>query len=238
MTDDEVVDAFVAYLRDNGHPGLKVDRRPDKEVRSEPAIDAIAGPFAIEHTSIDTARDQRRDDSWFMQAVGSLEKELLKAPYRLMVTIAYDAVGKGQDFAAIRAALKRWVTIGAPALPDGAHAIDGAPGIPFRLRVVKAGDRRPGVFFARGFPEDDSLAERVRTAFDRKSAKLAKHHGSSTTILLVENGDIALMNRGILVEAIREAYPSGPPGAVDQVWYADTAIQHELEFWDLTAFVR
>jgi hypothetical protein len=105
--------------------------------------------------------------------------------------------------------------------------------------VVKASGRAPGVFFSRGFPEDDTLADRVRAIFDRKATKLAKHHSSSTTtILLVENDDIALMNKGKLAQAIREAYPAGLPAGVDQVWYADTAIPRELEFCDLTHYVR
>ena len=73
MKDREVVDAFVSHLRNHGHPGIRVERRPDEENRESPDIDAIAGPFAIEHTSIDSVRNQRRDADWFMRAAGGLQ---------------------------------------------------------------------------------------------------------------------------------------------------------------------
>ena len=61
MKDSEVVDAFVSHLRELGYPSLTVEWRPDEENRDSSDIDAIAGSFAIEHTSIDTLPDQRRD---------------------------------------------------------------------------------------------------------------------------------------------------------------------------------
>lgn len=67
MKDHEVVEAFIAYLRDNGHPNLRVDRRPEEENRRSKDIEAIAGQFAIEHTSIDTLPNQRGKADWFMQ---------------------------------------------------------------------------------------------------------------------------------------------------------------------------
>ena len=54
-----VIDKFVAHLRKNGHPDLHVDRGSDGENRDSPDIDATAGPFVIEFTSIDVPPDQR-----------------------------------------------------------------------------------------------------------------------------------------------------------------------------------
>jgi hypothetical protein len=182
-------------------------RSSPREERSEEAIDAIAGPFAIEHTSVDTLKNQRRDSAWFMQAAGNLEAELRREGHapacRLAITLEYDAIGKGQNFSAIRAALKSWIVNDAPGLPDGG-SIENIAGVPFPVRVMKA-------------------------------AKLAKHQCTgATTILLVENDDLALMNDWTMLEAIREAFPNGPPSGVDRVWYADTAIPKNLEFKDFT----
>ena len=47
MNDRYVINAFVTYLRENGHPGLQVNRWPDNENRDSADIDAIAGAFAI-----------------------------------------------------------------------------------------------------------------------------------------------------------------------------------------------
>ena len=237
MKDSDVVDAFVAYLRDHGHPGLAVERRPDEENRDSSDIDAIAGPFAIEHTSVDTLPNQRRDADWFMRAAGGLERELPGRPqFRLDVTLEYDAVAKGQNWSAIRATLKIWVTNDAAALSDGTHVIESTSDIPFRLHVVKSSERRPGLFFARWKPEGDTLSHRVGEAFERKAAKLAKYRtAGKTTVLLVENDDIALMNEWKMLEAIQQAYPSGPPAGVDQVWYADTSIPSDFAFRDFTS---
>ena len=240
MNDRDVINAFVAHLRDHGHPGLQFKRRPDEENRGSPDIDAIAGAFAIEHTSIDTLPNQRRNSDWFMRAAGCLEQELdTTPPFRLNITLEYDAVGTGQNWVAIRAALKNWVTNEALRLSDGRTFVENPPGIPFRLHVEKSSDRRPGVFFARFQPDDDTLPSRVKAAFDRKAGKLSKYQMPGvTTILLIENDDIALMNIWKMIEAIRTAFPAGPPLGVDQVWYADTSIGNALEFQDLTLELR
>jgi len=128
MNDRIVIDAFVVYLRDHGHPTLQVDRRPDDENRASSDIDAIAGTFAIEHTSIDTLRNQRRDSDWYMRTVGGIEQDLHgRLAFRLNITLEYTALTKGQDWAAIRERLKWWITNEAPRLVDGRHVLDGTP---------------------------------------------------------------------------------------------------------------
>lgn len=237
MNDRDIVDAFVAYLRDHGHPGLQVDRRPDEENRRSSDVDAMAGPFVIEHTSIDTLPNQRRDSAWFMQAVGGLEQELGgRLSYRVSIGLESNAVAKEQDRTAIRMALKAWIRNSVPGMADGRHIVDGVPWVPFRLHVTNASDRRPRIVFSRFEPEDDTLSDRIRAQFDRKAEKLSRYHGSGlTTLLLVENDDIALMNESKLLDAIRRAYTTAPPPGVDQIWYADTSIPTEIEFMDFTS---
>ena len=118
---------------------------------------------------------------------------------------------------------------------DGRHVLDNIAGVPFRLHVKKASNRPPGIFLGRFEPEDETLPDRVREQFDRKANKLSKYHVSGkTTVLLIENDDIALMNEGRLRDAIQKAYPNDLPQGVDQVWYADTSIQNEIEFSNFT----
>ena len=72
MKDDKIVDSFVAFLAATRRmSGLKVDLRPEKEKDGD--IDAVAGPCAIEHTSIDTVPDQRREGAWLGNMLGDLE---------------------------------------------------------------------------------------------------------------------------------------------------------------------
>jgi len=236
MNDRDLIDAFVTHLREHGHPDLQVDSWPEDDNRNSPDIDAVAGAFAIECTSIDTLSRQRRDSDWFLQVVGGLEQELPRqVPFRLNITLEYGAVKKGQDWTTIRQGLKNWLVNEAQHLPEGRHVLEAVPNVPFRLHVKKAYGRRPGVIFGRFKPDDDTLANRIRELFDEKANKLAKYHASGkTTVLLLDSWDYVLMNEWIMFEGIQDAYPDGPPPEVDQIWYADTSIPNEIEFSDFT----
>ena len=234
MTDCEVINAFVTFIKETRRPDLQVDRWPDKQNRDSSDIDAIAGDLAIEHTSVDTLPDQRRNSDWFMRATGGLEQELpIKPQFRLRITLEYDAVKKRQNWTAIRSALKNWITDKASHLKDGRHVLYDIPGIPFRLHVTKASDRRPAVVFGRFAPSDDTLPNRIREQFTRKADKLAKYP-TMVKILLVETDDIALMNEVEMLNAICQAFPDGLPSGIDQVWYVDTSIPSDIEFSDFT----
>jgi hypothetical protein len=239
MKDHEVVEKFVAHLAVNGYPGLRIDKWPERENRNSPDIEAIAGQFAIEHTSIDTLPNQRGKSDWFMRAVGGLEKELPKPPYRLNITLEYDAITIGQDWAAIRGSLKTWLIKDSPQLPDGRHTLENLPGIPFRLRVTKQSGRPPRIIFGRIAPEDESLPRRIRQQLDSKIEKLAPYQARGLiTVLLIESHDIALMNWDIMLEALRKAYPEGLPPRVDEIWHVDTSIPSEIEFRDFSDLVK
>jgi hypothetical protein len=240
VKDCEVIEAFVAFLRARGHPGLRIDSWPEKTNHNSPEIDAIAGAFAIEHTSVDTLPNQRGDADWFTKVVRGLETELAISPTcRLSITLEYHAVRSGQDWLAIRQALKVWIVYAVPHLADGRHVVEGIPDVPFRLHVTKASDRSPRLSFARYELVDDTLSARIWPQFDRKAHKLAKYQGAGkTTVLLVENADIALMNAQKMLDAIRRAYPDGLPIGVDRLWYADTAIPDDIDFNDFTTILR
>jgi hypothetical protein len=239
MDDRDVIKAFVEYLRANRYPGLKIDCWPEDKNPNTPDIDAIAGPFAIEHTSVDSLPNQRRDSDWFMQVVGGLKNEVNATPFRLRIIIEYGAVTKGQKWTAISAALKTWILSDAHDLPDGRHLVVNAPGIPFRMNVTKESDRPPGIFLGRFEPQDATLPARVRILLDRKANKLAKYHKpGTTTMLLIENDDIALMNEFRMREAIQQAYPEVLPEGVDEIWYTDTSIPPEIEFHNFTEEIK
>src|SRR3954464_12750152 len=80
MKDSEVIESFVAFLAVQRGMSIRVDRWPDKERDGD--IDAVAGPFAIEHTSIDTFPDQRRDGHGFRRSsAGSRRKRRPRKPF-------------------------------------------------------------------------------------------------------------------------------------------------------------
>ena len=239
LTDKEVIIIFVDYLARNGNPGLVVDACPDKENRQSSDIDAIAGPFAIEHSSVDTVAKQRRDSAWFLEVVGGLEDELgHKLSYRLNLTLPYEGVQCGQDWSKIRGAFREWILHESPKLATGSHNISNALGIPFEFHVTKKKSDRPCLLFYRFAPDIKKLPSRLREQLDRKAVKLSPYKNEGkTTILLVESNDIALMDDSKMWDSLRQAYSAGLPDGVDQIWFADTSICEEVIFTDMTKVV-
>lgn len=225
--------------RCQGTPELVVDRWPDKEDRTEPEIDAVAGGFAIEHTSIDSIANQRRFNDWYLRVVGGLEQLIEEhVGCGFTVTLEFDAIGKGMDWGCMRDDLKKWIMERAPLLKDGNHEeilrTQESVEFPIVMHIWKGADPRI-VGFQRFVPEDDTLPARIRRIVDRKADKLCKYHGPcATTVLLIENDDIALMNEARMLEGIQEAYPDGCPPGVDEIWFADTSIPDNPRFCDFT----
>ena len=240
MSEHDVINAFVRYLGyHKGYANLVVSRWPDRENRTIPEIDAIAGDFAIEHTSIDSVANQRQLDDWYLRVVGGLDQVMKDCiDCGMTVTLEFYAIGKGMDWNSIRADLRRWIIDKAPLLENGNHEIILPTSIPFETPIVMRVQKGPAphiVGFARFEPEDDTLPARIEKILDGKATKLRKYEGpATTTILLVENNDIALMNEFKMLDAIREAYPGGLPQGVDEIWFADTSIPDKPKFYNFT----
>jgi hypothetical protein len=239
LGDKRVVVLFVEYLAHRLYPGLKIERFPDEEVSGD--IDAIAGQFAIEHTSIDTIPQQSRDAAWFLESIGSLEQEFEgKLPFRLFLTLPYTGIQWGQDWQELRTALQKWVADESAMLPEGSHMISCIPGVPFDFRARKMHTGKAGVLLSRFAPDNSDFPSRLRSHLDRKIAKLAPYKGKGkTTLLLVESDDIAFMNEGVMWDSLRDAYPEGLPPGVDKVWFVHTSIPEDVLFFEMNeAFKR
>ena len=248
MREFAVINAFVECQKClRGYQSLTVDRWPDKENRQSPEIDAIAGPLAIEHTSIDSITNQRRDDDWFSRFAGdSVINEYVDCGFT--ITLDYEATrdaiknairkGKGVSLGRLRSDLERWISGNAPSLSDGSHEIElptSAPVDPPIMMSIWKGHQPRIRGFRRAAAPDNTLSRRVKSTMDMKAKKLRKYQGRTTTILLVENSDIAFMNAHEMLDAFQEAYPNGPPHGVDEIWFADTSIPPRVDFWELTA---
>ena len=239
LTDKELISLFVGYLAQNGRPGIKVTACPDEKNRRSPDIDAIAGPYAIEHSSVDTVPNQRRNSAWFVQVVKPLEDEFdSNLPFRLTLTFPFEAIQSGQDWSEITDSLRVWLLNEAPQLTTGMHNVRGVTVIPFEIHVTKKESNRNGLFFGRFAPNDQTFPDRLREKLAQKTDKLSRYKNKcKSTILLVESDDIALMNDGIMWDGLRSAYPDGMPQGVDEIWFADTSIPEEIVFKDMTKAV-
>jgi hypothetical protein len=237
MNDRQVINEFITHLNKNGYPGIKVDRWPEDENRSSPDIDAIANNIAIEHTSIDTVENQRRDDSWFLKALGDLESELKgQFHFRLRVTIPYDAIQTGQDWYRIKTKFRSWLLNQTSALNEGSHFIQNVDEIPFSFWVKKSINREPALIFYRTSPTVvNSLSDRLYKLLNSKIKKLEPYKSKGfKTILLIESADIAHINDHIVADAIGTAYNGHVPKGIDHTWFVETAIENNLEFFNLT----
>lgn len=236
VQEKRVIQEFVAHLGATELPGLEVDAWPDIPNSSSPDIDAIAGPFAIEHTSLDTVAYQRRDGAWFSRVVGSISASVgRRISFRLDIVFPYDGIAQGQDWDEISQALEKWIANVAPSLPEGRRTV-GLPGVPFTFEAWKAVVGTPGVRFKRMSPPAGQLPAHLYEQVLRKTAKLKRYRAQGKrTILLLELYDIALMNVGRLVDQLRLAFPVGLPEDIEQLWYADTSVPDAPpDFHDLT----
>ncbi len=239
LRQDAVIDTFVEYLAAKLYPGLLIIDRPDQKHGTSREIDALAESpqlrIAIEHTSVDSLPNQRQQDARFSEALGKLEEELKgKINSRVRLNTSFGAVTIGTAWQNIREALRTWLIKEIPKLPEGwsTHNIEG---VPFPIDLMKDSTRPHGLYLARGAPEDDTLSARLLEQLNDKADKLKKYKETGwLTILLVENLDIALMNRGKMALAIAAAYPSVPPTGSDKIWYADTSTPDPFYFWNIT----
>jgi len=238
LTDADVVEAFVAHLAEQRYPGIRVDARPDVDNRDSSDIDAIAGPLAIEHTSVDTLQNQRRNSAWFGAVAAPLEERFSRAlPFRLRLIFPHDGIATGQDWNAIRLALESWVTIAATSFGDG-HGAATVAGVPFQIHYTKESDRSPGLFCLRIAPDDATLAARLAVQMERKAKKLRPYRSNGKiTVLLLDSEDIALMSVEKLKDAVMATFPQGLPDGVDELWHADTSVPAVLEFWNIKEMI-
>lgn len=84
LDQDKVICRFIKQYNSCQNGQFTITRWPDKEERNQRACDAYAEaltarPLAIEHTNIETFRQQKQDSARFLKVCGALETELRTA---------------------------------------------------------------------------------------------------------------------------------------------------------------
>lgn len=237
LREKERIDQFVAVLRANGHPDLRVEDRPDE--RNSGDIDAIAGFFAIEHTSVDGVPEQRGHDGRFAKLIEGLRGELKQHfDFHANITFSYnDLLGlTSQSIPSTRAALVDWLREVLPQLADGRHHFSRTPCLPFALSVTKWGARRPGIFFMRDIPEHRTEVDKLRAHLKRKAKKLKRYKERSEnyiTVLLVDLNGSVFMDLWELIELLYASFEDASIDGVDEVWCIGTVDSTFAELWKL-----
>jgi hypothetical protein len=72
-----------------------------------------------------------------------------------------------------------------------------------------------------------------------REAKPARYRDHcNLLILLIENNDLANMNRGMMMKAVTESFRQSFPSGLDRSRYADSSISDCIQFWDITPASR
>lgn len=236
--EDSVIKEFVSYIADKLYPGLQITAWPDKRPGAIGEIDAIAESahlqVAIEHTSVDYQSHQRDHDDRFQKVFVPIEEQLKgKSDLRVRITVPFGTIPTGVDWNQLKDILLNWILKTVPELQNvwSQHRI---PSLPFIVSVSKP-TRAPHLHFVRSIDDDPNFAIRVGAQINQKAKKLKKYKESGCmTVLLLENSDLANMNKRTMVVAVKNTYPSDLPSGLDKVWYADTSSPDSFQFYNLT----
>jgi len=232
LDQDEVIRRFIKQYNSCQDARFTITRWPDKEERNQRACDAYAEvlavrPLAIEHTNIETFRQQKKDSARFLKICGVLETELRAAfPYDVSLIIPTFGIQTGTDWNGIRDTLRAWLLTQVSTLPFG-HTDHQVDSVPFRITIWKQDSHGRGFGVARmappGLDTNDELTEIVAAALNNKNDQLQKYRANGgETVLILETDDIALMNHVLLYKAFLQASACIPTPNIDQVWMAQT----------------
>jgi len=216
--------AIQGLLRHLSPPGVAIDRWPDREERNATSIDAIAGPYAIEHTCVDSFPGQSRDTSYFA-ALAAIEADTC-LNHSLFVSVPVGALSPGQDWTAVAARIRHWVREQSNTLSLGHHSV-ALEGVPFVMNVWRRDESwAPGLRLGREDPGDAEFGAMLGNQVRRKIVKLSPHKESgSTTVLLLETRCGALMSGEKMKKGLITEFPGGLLPGVDQVWWADSSCE-------------
>ncbi len=246
LDQDEVIRRFIKLYNSCQDAQFTITRWPDKEKLKpgERACDAYAEALevralAIEHTKIETFRNQKQDSARFMKVIGVLEQELKESfPYDLRLTTPTFGIQTGIAWSAITDTLREWLLTHVDTLSFG-ESYPEISGIPFRVRIRKEGRRGTGFGVMRweppGLDTDDELTEIVAATLNNKNDQLQQYRANGDeSVLILETDDIALMNHVLLYKAFLQASACIPTPNIDQVWMAQTI--HSEEYCTFICF--
>jgi peptide deformylase len=203
------------------------------EQESQKPIDAKVEKLklAMEHTSFDALTDQRKYGARFRDVCDRIETELSgKATSAISLVFPYDVVTR-DDWESNGQRIKQWLSahLHDMGVTLGSQTLLRVPNVPFEIRIDVRESDNHYVRCSRSTPDDPTLDQRIYEKSKEKIDKLQLYKDRGYyTILLLENSDIALMNRGIVSESIYRNLELFE--RVDVVCYVDSSIQGNPEY--------
>lgn len=228
--EERAIQRFCERLSSIEGSEVRVVRWPECESPGQGTCDAILSrgglEHALEHTTIDSFRDQRLDDDKMRKVVAPVGQALTEAFPDLALTleVEFGCVQPGPNWPALTKTLVAKCTEVIPSMPFGASAIsfefDGV-GFPVRLSRLRASETQ-GCQILRRIPVDrrPELVQIVKDAINRKREKLPHYAEGRPTILLLDSDDFQSINPNQVAEAFAAAQVSCE--GLDEVYFIRT----------------
>jgi hypothetical protein len=225
-----ILDKFAEQL------GQRIECRPDETNRNSPEIDALAGKYAIEHTTIHALALLPKANALYKQLLLPMVSKLQDLPCRVMATYSYESLQPGFNFLEFQIEFEAKVRIACEARCAKRIVVKG---IPFDLAFDGVPPGIPnGLQLGAIAPNHTSNASRWNAHLHQKMGKLARYSADRITILLVESNDIQLMNDKRAIEIVRGCAKETSQPLPEQIWYADSSCADRVRFEDITLAVK
>lgn len=217
---DKSIEFFLKFIGDNFCLNTEVIEEPDKRIRNSEACDAIAiigkKNVAIEHTSIDSYKNQREENALFykfFQPIKEILEKELRVSGKFFLSTESSINLKGFDYDKVRLEIIEWCLKNAGNLEFGSP--DTAPhhfiskkfkGIPFKITLYRWPGKNRVQLSSASFDEIKyKLQEVLESTLETRGRKVAKYSESGyRTVLLIESNEIQLLNDYIIREAFSQ----------------------------------
>lgn len=254
LKQDEAITETLKFLSKSLNMRYEIIDYPDKRERNLPACDALAiigsKKVAIEHTSVDSVPQQRRDSARFMKVLGPLDLDLknkLPTPGSYWLSVHMNAIPalKRKEWDGIRNRIHEWCLKVANSLEIGSpysapkHFVRAMPeGVPFEVTLYRWPGEDGRFLITRLAPNDleDQRKDAISQTISSRGSKVSDYRiVGYRTILVLESNDIALANASLIGQAfIRAAKDLNSMIMPDEVYLVETEMKpyyvHCLKF--------
>ncbi|MGA9055839.1 MAG: hypothetical protein WB763_04940 [Terriglobia bacterium] len=205
---------------------------PDEAERKMPAVDAIAidsreTRVALEHTILQPFPEQKHKLHGALAKVFEPIKEETIPGRHILLEVAEDSIGTGQDWKKAGAAVRQWFNEAKASFVEGwsEHTI---PGLPCGTRAyvlcqnIKGYSGPTGVTYVHADMEKHFI-QAVRESLASKLSKLVDAEADKRILLFQKEWPVYSHYRlGRVLESIESDFPL--LAKVDEIWLADTSL--------------
>jgi len=253
LHEKKVILEVLKYISKKINKTYKIISYPDEVNRKSPACDMLVSfgnkKHAIEHTSIDSIPNQRRENNRFIKLLSPLGNELdnkLPTPghYQLVIDMDVIPVLNRSNGSKIYQLIKDWcIKIAPTLLMGGTHSDkkhferDRIAGVPFEITLYRW-PGKDGEFRIARFSSDqleEKRKEVLKQALCSRGEKVSNYKREGCrTILILESNDRALANFNDIDNALNNVVEELKNIELpDEIYLIETEIENDYEIYCL-----